>query len=293
MSNSVEESIKVVVRIRPDDESKSCVKVQDNSLAIFRNNNGVQELHNYSFDRIFHANATQEDVFETTLPLIKDGLNGFNVNIFAFGMTGSGKTHTIAGTQLKSTFDEGIIPRTVKHIFSTLREQIESSEKNGSFAMVFISFIELYNNVLYDLLSFDQQSSSILTLHDTHDGVQITGSSTIRTPVSSAEEALELIAKGNKIRATSATNLNERSSRSHTVVSFEIVTQEVTGGGNAPRTPTARDKRTNTHIKTKVGKINLVDLAGSERVKMSGAEGQTLEEAKQINKVSLLKVILK
>ena len=150
--------------------------------------------------------------------------------------------------------------------------------------MVFISYIELYNNVLYDLLSFDQPSSNILTLHDTHEGVQISGSSTIRTPVSSAEEALEMIARGNKIRATSSTNLNERSSRSHTVVSFEIVTQEVSGGVSSGGSSTPKSRRPSMSVKTKVGKINLVDLAGSERVKMSGAEGQTLEEAKSINK---------
>jgi hypothetical protein len=74
--------------------------------------------------------------------------------------------------------------------------------------------------------------------------MQISGSSTLRTPVSSAEEAVRLIAKGNKLRATSSTNLNERSSRSHTVISFEIVSQDMSADS------------------VRVGKINLVDLAG-------------------------------
>ena len=87
-----EEAIKVIVRIRPDEDLNSCVKVRDNTLNVFRNNNGAHEMHSFNFDRIFHATSTQEDVWEQTIPLIKEGLNGFNVNIFAFGMTGSGKT---------------------------------------------------------------------------------------------------------------------------------------------------------------------------------------------------------
>lgn len=78
---SSEESIKVVVRIRPDDDGNSCIRVKDNCLSIHRIHNGTQEIHDYNFDKIFHSTSTQEDVFQTTLPLIKDGLNGFNVSI--------------------------------------------------------------------------------------------------------------------------------------------------------------------------------------------------------------------
>ena len=94
-------------------------------------------------------------------------------------------------------------------------------------------------------------------------------------PVTSAEEALALISKGYKYRATASTNLNERSSRSHTVLSMEVLTRErlLNEDGIREGEPV-----------TKIGKINLVDLAGSERVKVSGATGHTLTEAKQINK---------
>ena len=160
--------------------------------------------------------------------------------------------------------------------------------------MVFLTFVELYNNTFYDLLANEvpgdyngngsgKEGSAGLKLHE-HPvrGMHLTGSPTLRLPVASAEEALALINKGYGLRATAATNLNERSSRSHTVLTLEIVSREVvpTSADGTGSTSTDTGTTTTTHF----GKINLVDLAGSERVKLSGAEGQTLEEAKQINK---------
>jgi hypothetical protein len=192
-------------------------------------------------------------------------------------MTGSGKTHTIAGTSSQP----GIVPRTVHLVFSNLRKYSENDKDKDKVSMVFLTYVELYNNFLYDLLEDPSSEGGVggggsgLKIHDQPNvGVQLTGSSTIRTPVSSAEDCLMLIAKGNKVRATSATNLNERSSRSHTVISLEIITS----------TLGKTDDKGDIDDMTKIGKINLVDLAGSERVKMSGAQGQVLEEAKQINK---------
>ena len=192
-------------------------------------------------------------------------------------MTGSGKTHTIAGTGNQP----GIVPRTVHLVFSNLRKYSENDKDKDKVSMVFLTYVELYNNFLYDLLEDPSAEGGVggggsgLKIHDHPNGVQLTGSTTIRTPVSSAEDCLMLIAKGNKVRATSATNLNERSSRSHTVISLEIITSTLS--------KTQSDEKGIDDM-TKIGKINLVDLAGSERVKMSGAQGQVLEEAKQINK---------
>ncbi len=159
--------------------------------------------------------------------------------------------------------------------------------------MVFLTYVELYNNTLYDLLSSDISHFSAQTngamshtsINDNvgikiHDhptlGIQLSGSSTLRIPVSSAEEALTLIAKGNKLRATATTNLNDRSSRSHTVISLEIVSKTINDEDSSSASKSDQSIR--------IGKINLIDLAGSENVKVSGAEGQTLTEAKEINK---------
>ena len=240
--------------------------------------------------------------------LIDESLKGFNVAIFAFGMTGSGKTHTISGT----SHMPGIVPRTVYHVFSDLRLKAQQSKDSigtpivlmhthplthsliySLLAMVFLTYVELYNNTLYDLLSSDTTHFSAQTngamshssvndnlgikIHDhPTSGIQLSGSSTLRIPVSSAEEALTLIAKGNKLRATASTNLNDRSSRSHTVISLEIVSKTINDEDASSASKSDQSIR--------IGKINLIDLAGSENVKVSGAEGQTLTEAKEINK---------
>ena len=276
----MEQSIRVAVRLRPEEKEKetssyslsssqlltssssssspstSCVDSNEttNALKISKNKDGGgSESCDFKFDNVWGTNTSQEAIFEEVKQFINESLQGFSVTIFAFGMTGSGKTFTIAGTPQQP----GIVPRAVRHIFTDL--QRNANKASDSVAMVFITYVELYNNVLYDLLAPDLplgEDSSGLRLHEhPKKGVIITGSPTIRTPVSSANEALQLISRGNKLRATSATNMNERSSRSHTVISFEIVSQD--GKSSS----------------AKVGKINFVDLAGSERVKLSGAEG--------------------
>jgi hypothetical protein len=156
--------------------------------------------------------------------------------------------------------------------------------------MVFLSYVELYNNHLYDLLSkVESLEYSPVRIHEhAVRGIILTGSPTLRTPVSSAEEALSLIARGTLMRSTASTNLNERSSRSHTVITLEIVTQTriLPSESDDNEISEFNSKKTVSDggLITKVGRINFVDLAGSERVKVSGATGQTFEEAKQINK---------
>ena len=211
-------------------------------------------------------------MYEYVKPLIDESLQGFTVTIFAFGMTGSGKTHTISGGEE----DMGILPRSVQHVFDSLRRK--STESPDKVSMVCLTYVELYNNNLNDLLGesasacYDGEGSTLKIHEHPKLGIYLTGSPGIRTPVSSPEECMAMIQKGNKTRATGSTNLNERSSRSHTVITLEIITREVGDASIASEGIVS------------VGKLNLVDLAGSERVKLSGASGQTLEEAKQINK---------
>lgn len=177
----------------------------------------------------------------------------------------TGKTHTISGTYDKP----GIFIKLAKYLFGQLNSR---NMGDNSVSMVFLSYIELYNNSLYDLLNsnsgVDGESTVRLHEHPTQ-GIIVTGSKSLRTPVHSAEEALELVAKGNKLRAVSSTQLNERSSRSHTIITFDVVTRAIDDDG----IESERSSR-----------INLVDLAGSERLKMSGADGKVLEETKHINK---------
>ena len=142
--------------------------------------------------------------------------------------------------------------------------------------MIYLSYIELYNNVLYDLLSSQSLSGNTtgtVKLHEHPDkGVIMTGSSSLRTPVSSVSEVMDLLSRGNRLRATSTTLLNERSSRSHAVVVLDIECKTFPSDGSS-----------SSGI-VKVSRVNFVDLAGSERVKMSGASGKVLDETKYINK---------
>ena len=320
-------AIRVALRIRPEsasDEnghSDSCIAVTgDRSVQIARKREltGQSEQEQYTFDHVFTASSTQEEVFGSVRDLINEALLGYNVTVFAFGMTGSGKTHTISGTHAQP----GLVPRTVHHVFSSLRTHATAHKE--SVAMVFLTFVELYNNTLYDLLAgiSGQSENNAMQAnlhHSSHShshghghahghghttgdggslkihehptrGIQLSGSSTIRTPVASAEEALNLISKGSRARATAATNLNERSSRSHTVITLEVVSRSPVpagisaSGASSVSTNAAAGGGPQGGVLTSFGKINLVDLAGSERVKVSGAEGQTLTEAKQINK---------
>ena len=99
---------------------------------------------------MFDEDATQDEVFSNVKDLVDDGLKGFNVTVFAFGMTGSGKTHTISGFETGSG-QAGIVPRAVHHVFSHLRGNSQKNKENV--AMVFLTFVELYNNTFYDLLA--------------------------------------------------------------------------------------------------------------------------------------------
>ena len=281
----------MVVRIRPDEEDlEKCVNVDENTVRVSkREQNAISgrdmvKEHSFKFDTVYGPSSTQVEVFEQVKPMLDEAVDGYTATVFAFGMTGSGKTHTISGTETAP----GLVPRSIEHVFERLHTQ--TSTNSAQVAMVSLTYVELYNNALYDLLDptckhIDSQSQSanghrLRILDDPTRGVHIVGSPGIRTPVSSPQEAMELIRKGNKLRSTSTTKLNERSSRSHTVISLEVLSRSLdsaTGAGSSGGTGSSEPETT-------LGKINLVDLAGSERVKLSGAEGQTLEEAKQINK---------
>lgn len=220
----------------------------------------------FHVDRVFPADASQDDVFAAVLPVLGECLKGFDVTVFAYGMTGSGKTHTISG----SCHGPGLLSRAVQHIFGSLQATAEDDQVS----MVFLSYIELYNNMLFDLLSsqtLDETNGTHLKLRE-HParGVVVSGSSSLRMPVGSAEEVARLISRGDRLRATSSTLMNDRSSRSHAVIILDIKSKSFAGDSGTEVVKTSR--------------VNLVDLAGSERLKLSGAEGSVRDETCHINK---------
>lgn len=257
-SNPSECNIKVVCRFRPLNPSER----QSGSQEIVNFPPGTKDSVNirgksYLFDRVFGPKATQAQVYEEAAkPIVKDVLSGYNGTIFAYGQTSSGKTHTMEGAIGDESF-EGIIPRIVNDIFQyifTMEEKVEFHIK--------VSYFEIYMDKIKDLLDITKDN---LTVHEDKNRVPFVKGASERF-VCNPEEVMGLIEEGKQNRHISVTNMNEHSSRSHSVFLINV-------------------KQENEETQKQLtGKLYLVDLAGSEKVSKTGAEGQTLDEAKNINK---------
>ena len=116
-------------------------------MTVIKGKGSRQSRSQFSFDNVFTSFSTQEEVFEATLePVIDDVFKGFESTVFAYGQTGTGKTHTMEGN-LKNSDDYGIIPRSAIKIFEDLRQPQYSNHT------IFVSYLEIYNEDLCDLLS--------------------------------------------------------------------------------------------------------------------------------------------
>ena len=214
----------------------------------------------YTFDTVFGADTTQEQVFEDTKYLIQSVFDGYNVCIFAYGQTGSGKTHTIMGDEA----NPGLTPRAIEEVMRIVYQ----GSKKGKFSVNMEAYmLELYQDTLNDLLLSPDKANSPPKLDikkDAKGWVTIQNATVV--PVGSKEDIMHVVESGLKVRRTASTKMNVESSRSHLVFSLVIETTDL-----------------QTQQVTR-GKISFVDLAGSERVKKSGASGDTMKEAQAINK---------
>uniref|UniRef100_A0A7N9AYE7 Kinesin-like protein n=1 Tax=Mastacembelus armatus TaxID=205130 RepID=A0A7N9AYE7_9TELE len=211
----------------------------------------------YVFDRVFTPNTEQIQVYDTCAKqIVRDVLGGYNGTIFAYGQTSSGKTHTMEG-DLHDPHMMGIIPRIARDIF----DHIYSMDENLEFHIK-VSYFEIYLDKIRDLLDV---SKTNLAVHEDKNRVPFVKGCTERF-VSSPEEVMDVIDEGKANRHVAVTNMNEHSSRSHSIFLISIKQENV-----------------ETELKLS-GKLYLVDLAGSEKVSKTGAEGAVLDEAKNINK---------
>jgi kinesin family protein 5 len=213
----------------------------------------------FTFDRVFDMQSKQKDIFEFSIkPTVDDILNGYNGTVFAYGQTGAGKSFTMMGAgDIENEETRGIIPRIVAQIF----ESILASPSNIEYT-VRVSYMEIYMERIRDLLN---PINDNLPVHEEKNrGVYVKG--LLEVYVSSVEEVYEVMRRGGSARAVAATNMNQESSRSHSIFVITINQKNVETGS------------------LKTGSLYLVDLAGSEKVGKTGASGQTLEEAKKINK---------
>ncbi|GMK55648.1 hypothetical protein CspeluHIS016_0207040 [Cutaneotrichosporon spelunceum] len=237
----------------------------------------------YKFDKVFGPEADQTTVFmEVAEGMLGEVLSGYNCTIFAYGQTGTGKTYTMQGDMtptplMAPSTEAGIIPRVLHRLFALLEAQ-----ENSEYA-VKCSYLEIYNEELRDLLSYDYgkhgAGSNIKIFDDTSKkGVNIQGVE--EAGVRDLNDGLAILRKGSQRRQVAETKLNTESSRSHSIFTLTVYVKETSG-----------DKTGEDMLR--IGKFNLVDLAGSEAVGRSMAQGAQRREAGMINQslLSLGRVI--
>ncbi|KAK6303672.1 kinesin heavy chain [Coregonus clupeaformis] len=249
-------NIKVLCRFRPLNQSE--ILRGDQFIPKFQGDDSVTVGgRSYVFDRVFPTNTTQEQVYNTCAKqIVKDVLGGYNGTIFAYGQTASGKTHTMEG-KLHDPNQMGIIPRIAEDIFNHIFGMDENLEFH-----IKVSYFEVYMDKIRDLLDVTKTN---LAVHEDKNKIPYVKGCTERF-VSSPDEVMDVIDEGKNNRHVAVTNMNEHSSRSHSIFLINI-------------------KQEHTETEQKLcGKLYLVDLAGSEKVSKTGAAGAVLDEAKNINK---------
>uniref|UniRef100_A0A8C0CF43 Kinesin-like protein n=1 Tax=Balaenoptera musculus TaxID=9771 RepID=A0A8C0CF43_BALMU len=341
---SLKDPVGVYCRVRPLSlpEQECCIEVINNTTVQLHtpegyrlNRNGDYKETQYSFKQVFGIHTTQKELFDVVAnPLVDDLIHGKNGLLFTYGVTGSGKTHTMTG----SPREGGLLPRCLDMLFNSIgsfqakRYVFKSNDRNSmdiqcevdallerqkreatpnpktpsskrqvdpefadminvqefckaeevdedSVYGVFVSYIEIYNNYIYDLLEevpFDpikpKPPQSKLLREDKNHNMYVAGCTEVE--VKSTEEAFEVFWRGQKKRRIANTHLNHESSRSHSVFNIKLVQAPLDADGDN----VLQEKEQIT-----ISQLSLVDLAGSERTNRTKAEGNRLREAGNIN----------
>lgn len=220
--------------------------------------------HEFNFDYIFKNTATQEEVFEVAAKeIIQAFLNGYNGTIFAYGQTGTGKTFTVEGSPKQYKL-RGLEPRSLSMIYKELEKRTDED------ISVHISYLEIYKETGFDLLSTGARTQSAVTpfpkvsVMEGSQGVWMVKNLSVHY-AATEDVAQNLLLQGQANRRVAATAVHDRSSRSHAVFTIQL-----------------SSKKSDSDVVVK-SKLHLVDLAGSERVSKTGAQGNLLNEAKCIN----------
>ena len=248
------ENINVYIRLKPiKDKSESNFSFDSKTITNLK----TKEIFN--FDSVITPSMSNKDIFEK---LIKQNLinllKGINVSIFAYGQTSTGKTFTMKGEKS----NEGLIPLSIKEIFNSLNNKESSISKY----LVKVSYIEIYNETVNDLI--DPSKKNLEIRESGNKGIFVNNLSEIS--VNNLEKAMQLLNKGESNRIIAETKLNEKSSRSHTIFKINIEFYMKEKNNN-------KEKKYNSQL-------NLVDLAGSENVSKAKCEGIRIKEGGNINK---------
>ncbi|EFJ28715.1 hypothetical protein SELMODRAFT_93581 [Selaginella moellendorffii] len=259
-------NIRVYCRVRPflvgQKDQGTCVDFvgQNGEIMVANSTKGKDSYKMFNFNKVYGPQAPQDEVFLDAQPLIRSVLDGFNVCIFAYGQTGSGKTYTMTGPSSTAKQDWGVNYRALNDLF-----QLCQSRRDAFAYEVGVQMIEIYNEQVRDLLAADGVSKRLgIRSSSSLNGVHVPDA--VMIPVANSSDVLEIMAVGQRNRAVGATALNERSSRSHSVLTVHVQGTDLAKGCILR------------------GCLHLVDLAGSERVEKSEATGDRLKEAQHINK---------
>ncbi|EDO18336.1 hypothetical protein Kpol_1013p7 [Vanderwaltozyma polyspora DSM 70294] len=259
-NDSYNGTISVSIRTKPVGINEKCnwyVETENKTII-------HTDIGEYTYDNVFHPDASNFDVYAATCkPLIDKLFDGFNSTVFAYGMTGSGKTYTMSGVDGNA----GLIPLSVAYMYSKIFDSTIHENKKYD---TLVSYLEIYNEKIYDLLETDfdpkplRSSIAVPELKirdDPNYGVRVIGLTEKRCQ--SHEELLNWIKLGDKHRKTSSTDFNTRSSRSHAIILIRLISSDLSSGEVVTST------------------LSLCDLAGSERVT---AQHERRQEGSFINK---------
>eukprot|EP00668_Euglena_longa_P019852 GGOE01024666.1.p1 GENE.GGOE01024666.1~~GGOE01024666.1.p1 ORF type:complete len:627 (-),score=113.62 GGOE01024666.1:557-2338(-) len=263
--NKADGRVQVNVRIRPptkaDQGNNEVAVLPEGWYVVVCIKDG--ESKKFTFDHVFQG--LQEEVYDCIgKPMLQSAFKGYNTTLFAYGQTGAGKTHSVMGYR----GDEGLLPRYCRSILAYSQVCLE---KEATLTIrLSMSFVELYNEQIRDLLEKKKPGQKVLTELQLREGANkkiFIENVSIHT-VLSYQRIEELLEFGNSQRTVAATKMNDTSSRSHSIIILRLLQKY------EPPHPSKRDLESIIHI---------VDLAGSERQGKTGAEGQQLTEANNIN----------
>ncbi|KAG2630397.1 hypothetical protein PVAP13_3KG486900 [Panicum virgatum] len=268
----MDNNVQVVIRVRPLNNNEKnlhsynrCLK-QESAQSITWI--GHPETR-FTFDHVACETVDQEVLFRVAgLPMVENCMAGYNSCVFAYGQTGSGKTYTMLGEitdlEVRPSPDRGMTPRIFEFLFARIRAEEESRRDEKLKYSCKCSFLEIYNEQITDLL--DPSSSNLQLREDIRKEVYVENLTEFE--VGCVSDIIKLLMQGSANRKVAATNMNRESSRSHSVFTCIIESRW------------EKDSASNLRY----ARLNLVDLAGSERQRTSGAEGERLKEAANINK---------
>jgi len=297
--SSRDETVAVAVHIRPLVEQEI---EQGCSECIHVPSPGRPEVvagpnNSFSYDHVFGGLGKRSDLLydECVAPLVDGLFSGYNATVFAYGQTGSGKTYTMGSAfpQTCSNDERGVIPKAMEAIFS----RIASTSSSKEFTIK-VGFVEIHKEEIKDLLCVRTSSSATVHIREVPGGgIVLAGAHEVE--VSNQAEMIAVLERGTCLRATGATGMNQRSSRSHAIFTITLEQRSVSVSTD-DRQQRSRKNSDDTEANESdeddlddlddlddgylCAKMHLVDLAGSERVKRTKTEGQRLQEGIKINK---------